>query len=165
MYIYIINSILLPYRYAHQLQKTSDENIATILDVGSLSHGCHCSYLRHYKMWCSVSLLETHTVTVLSRSWSSSLIVQSTPYKDPGCLRQTYWWFVVWCVRGIEVYLLGLVNSHGLWRARIICDRWYIYIHRLRNYYLLFYYTNYHTIDVLEEIIHERVLTSIKCLQ
>ena len=41
------NVILLPYRCAFHLQVTSDENSATILDVGSLSYDCHSSYLRN----------------------------------------------------------------------------------------------------------------------
>ena len=62
--------ILLPYRYAFHFQVTSDENSATIFDVGLISYKCHTSYLRPCKMWCSVVLCEslgdTHSDSALS---------------------------------------------------------------------------------------------------
>ena len=53
-------------RYSAPIQihpSPSNENSATIFDVGSLTYECHSSNLRSCKMRCSVSLLETQTVT------------------------------------------------------------------------------------------------------
>ena len=41
-------------------------NSATIFDVGSLNYDCHFRYLRPCNMWCSMIILETQTVTMLS---------------------------------------------------------------------------------------------------
>ena len=74
------NVILLPYRYAFHLQVTSDENSATILDVGSLRYECisvifglaRCGTLSvslRYKQWQCSLLHISDTIDALEAVW------------------------------------------------------------------------------------------------